>query len=323
MSVKDQAIKQIPNTLEKTELSGLGEKIPGKVRDSYVVGDKRILVTSDRLSAFDVVLTSIPFKGQVLNDMAHYWFKQTEHIIENHIIDRPHPNIFIGKQAEILPVEVVIRGYLTGSAWRDYQAGKDISGIPLPAGLKKSHKFEAPLLTPSTKAEVGEHDQPISSEEILRQGIVKEEIWKEVSEKAMELFEFGTKLAAERGLILVDTKYEFGLIDDGEGNKRLILADEVHTSDSSRYWIAESYQQAYQSGEEPKKLDKEFVRGWLIEQGYMGEGTPPDFPDDFRAQVAEKYIEAYETITGESFQAEVRDIKSEVEALGSGLKNKL
>ena len=316
-------IKQIPNTLEDTELSGLGEKIPGKVRDSYVVGDKRILVTSDRLSAFDVVLTSIPFKGQVLNDMAHYWFKQTEHIIENHIIDRPHPNIFIGKQAEILPVEVVIRGYLTGSAWRDYQAGKDISGIKLPEGLKKSHKFEVPLLTPSTKAEVGEHDQPISSEEILSQGLVKEEIWKEVSEKAMELFKFGTKLAAERGLILVDTKYEFGLISDEEGKKRLILADEVHTSDSSRYWIAESYQQAYQSGEEPKKLDKEFVRGWLIEQGYMGEGTPPEFSDDFRAQVAEKYIEAYETITGESFKAEVRDIKSEVETVGSSLSDKL
>jgi len=323
MSAPESIIGQIPNTLQNTELSGLGDKIPGKVRDSYVVGDKRVLVTSDRLSAFDVVLTTIPFKGQVLNDMAAYWFDKTKHIIENHIVDRPHPNIFIGKQAEILPVEVIVRGYLTGSAWRDYQAGKDISGIKLPEGLNKSHKFETPILTPSTKAEAGEHDEPISAEEIVKQGLVEKKIWDEAASKALELFAFGTKLAAERGLILVDTKYEFGLLDDGSGNKRLILADEVHTSDSSRYWINDSYQEAYDKGEEPKKLDKEFVRSWLMEQGYMGEGTPPEFPDDFRAQVAQKYIEAYETITGETFNVEVRNIRKEVEEVGSGLKAKL
>ena len=285
----------------------LGEKYEGKVRDCYVKGDKRILITSDRLSAFDVVLTSIPFKGQILNDMADHWFKETEDIVENHLISRPHPNVFLCKEVKILPVEVIIRGYLTGSAWRDYQAGKAISGIELPKGLKKSHRFETPILTPSTKAEKGEHDEPISSEEIVAQGLVEKKLWEEVSETALKLFERGTKKAAEQGLILVDTKYEFGLL-----NGKLVLADEVHTSDSSRYWVNESYQAAYDSGEEPHKLDKEFVRSWLIEQGYMGEGTPPKFSDDFRVDTAQKYIEAYERITGAEFSPAKGDIASSI-----------
>ncbi len=320
MISKETVLQQMSYNLDSIDIEGVGNKIPGKVRDSYVVGDKRLLVTSDRLSAFDVILSTIPFKGQVLNDMAAYWFDRTAHIIENHIISRPHPNVFLAREAEILPIEVIVRGYLTGSAWRDYHGGKDVSGIKLPEGLRKSEKFAEPLLTPSTKAAHGEHDEPISSEEIVKQGIVSAPLWEEVSQKALELFEFGSKVAAEQGLILVDTKYEFGLLDDGNGGKKLILADEVHTSDSSRYWIKDKYAEAYETGEEPPKLDKEFVRAWLIEQGYLGEGTPPSFEDDFRAEVALKYIEAFETITGQTFEAKPKNIKDDVQAAISGLK---
>ena len=301
---------QLPHTLKELNISNLGEKYEGKVRDCFVRGDKRLLVTSDRLSAFDVVLSSIPFKGQVLNDMAYHWFKETADIVQNHIIERPHPNLFVCKEVKILPVEVIIRGYLTGSAWRDYQAGKAISGIEIPKGLKKSHRFETPLITPSTKAEKGEHDEPISSEEIVSSGLVEGKLWEQVCETALALFDRGVKKAAERGLILVDTKYEFGTL-----NGELVLADEVHTSDSSRYWLESGYKEAYDSGEEPKKLDKEFVRAWLMEQGYMGEGTPPAFPDDFRVDTALKYIEAYETITGAEFQPATGDITGVVEKI--------
>lgn len=291
--------QQLPFTLNDIELP-LGEKYRGKVRDCYVKGDTRILVTSDRLSAFDRVLTTIPFKGQVLNQMASYWFRETKHLVPNHIIAEPHPNVFIGRQAKILPIEVIVRGYLTGSAWRDYQAGKDISGIVLPKGLKKSHRFETPLITPSTKAEQGFHDEPISSEEIVRKGIVEKKLWEEACEAALSLFAFGSKRANENGLILVDTKYEFGTVETN-GKQQLIVADEIHTSDSSRYWVRESYPPAYEAGEDPVMLDKEFVRRWLMEQGYMGEGTPPVFTDAFRVDTATRYIEAFERITGTAF----------------------
>ncbi len=292
---------QLPFTLQSAEFPKLGKKIPGKVRDSYVLGDRRILVTSDRLSAFDKVLTTIPFKGALLNGMAAYWFKETADIVPNHIIDHPHPNVFVAKQVEILPVEVVIRGYLTGSAWRDYEAGRDVSGIPMPKGLKRSHRFDSPLITPSTKAEAGKHDEPISSAEIVSSGLVQKKLWDEVCEKAMALFARGTKKAAERGLILVDTKYEFGVLN----GTKLILADEIHTQDSSRYWMSDSYQNAYETGVDPQMLDKEFVRRWLIERGYMGDGTPPEFPDSFRVDTALKYMDAYEKITGLKFSSEV------------------
>lgn len=293
---------QLQSTLDDLELPSLGEKYRGKVRDCYVRGTERILITSDRLSAFDKVLTTIPFKGQVLNAMASYWFKETAHLVPNHVISEPHPNIFISRQAEILPVEVIIRGYLTGSAWRDYQAGKSVSGITLPKGLKKSHRFESPLLTPSTKAEHGQHDMPISSEEIVQSGLVEKKLWEEVTEAAMKLFAFGSKRANENGLILVDTKYEFGTVQGPSGKRELIVADEIHTSDSSRYWVRDSYENAYAAGEDPMMLDKEFVRRWLIEQGYMGDGTPPSFTDEFRVDTALRYIEAFERITGTDFK---------------------
>jgi phosphoribosylaminoimidazole-succinocarboxamide synthase len=292
---------QLQYVLDEIDLPSLGEKYKGKVRDCYVVGDKRILITSDRLSAFDRVLTTVPFKGQILNQMASYWFRETAHIVPNHILAEPHPNVFIGREAKILPIEVIIRGYLTGSAWRDYQAGKAISGIELPKGLKKSHRFETPLITPSTKAEQGKHDEPISGEEIVRSGLVEKKLWEEVCEAALQLFAFGTRRAAENGLILVDTKYEFGLATDSAGKQQLIVADEIHTSDSSRYWMLNSYQAAYEQGQDPVMLDKEFVRRWLMEMGYMGEGTPPEFTSEFRVDTALKYAEAFERITGTSF----------------------
>lgn len=310
--------QQLDHTLQTIELDNLGDKIPGKVRDSYVRtaanGKKeRVLVTSDRLSAFDKILTTIPFKGQVLTQLAMHWFEETKDIVKNHIISHPHPNVMIGSEVKIIPIEVVVRGYITGSAWRDYQAGKAVSGITLPEGLRMSEKFSEPLITPSTKAEHGEHDEPISSEEILKRGIVEKELWNKVCDTALKLFKRGTEKAAERGLILVDTKYEFGVNDAGE----LVLADEVHTQDSSRYWMSDSYNARFEAGESPVMLDKEFVRGWLIKQGYMGEGTPPEFSDDVRVDTAMKYIEAYEIITGKEFVAEVGDpAESIVRAVG-------
>ncbi len=301
MVARDVVKNQIPHTIQNIQFDGLGTRYQGKVRDSFIGGDKRILIATDRLSAFDKVLTTIPFKGQILNATASYWFRETANIVPNHLIAEPHPNIFIGREVEIVPIEVVIRGYLTGSAWRDYKAGKTVSGIKLPAGMKVSQRFDKPLITPSTKESGGKHDEPISSEDVVKSGVVEKKVWDEICEKAMALFAFGTKRSLERGLLLVDTKYEFGLLKKGS-SKEVVLADEVHTQDSSRYWMADSYQQRFDAGEDPEMLDKEFVRRWLIEQGYMGDGTPPAFTEDFRVDTAMKYIQACEKITGQEFK---------------------
>jgi phosphoribosylaminoimidazole-succinocarboxamide synthase len=291
----------LKNTIQEVDLPGLGVKINGKVRDCYVRGTKRVLVSSDRLSAFDVILTTIPYKGKILNDLAAFWFEKTKHIVKNHLISRPHPNIFIGEEVEIIPIEVVVRGYLAGSAFRDYQAGKDISGIKIPSGMKKSEKFSEPLVTPSTKAIQGEHDMPISEAEIISSKIVPENIWNDVRTIALKLFNFGSNEVRKRGLILVDTKYEFGIKKYPDGTSEIILADEVHTQDSSRFWQLDTYEEMLSIGEDPEMLDKEFVRKWLIQSGYMGDGTPPKFTDAFRVQIAQRYIEAFEIITGEKF----------------------
>lgn len=301
MIERDIVKAQLKNTFTELTLNGFGEKYSGKVRDSYIVGDKRIIFTSDRLSAFDRIISSIPFKGQVLNGMASYWFAKTEHIIPNHLLAEPHPNVLISKQVNMLPVEVIVRGYLTGSAWRDYEAGNEISGIKLPKGMKRSQRFETPLLTPSTKAEMGMHDEPISCDEVVSLGLVDEALWNEVKNKALELFNFGSEDAAKRNLILVDTKYEFGTVTNPDGSKTLILADEVHTQDSSRYWVLDSYNERYNNNLEPQMLDKEFVRGHLIERGFMGDGELPLLSDEFRIDTAMKYIEAYERLTGKTF----------------------
>ena len=304
--VKEQ-LKHTVETVRPTN-SNL-QKIEGKVRDCFVIGNKRLLIATDRLSAFDVVLTTIPFKGQVLTQMARHWFEKTTHIIPNHIISYPHPNVMLTQEAEILPIEVVVRGYLTGSAWRDYEAGKKVSGIELPGGMKKSQKFQTPLITPSTKEARGKHDIPISEQEIIDKKIVDPEIWKLTRTKALELFNFGTREAAKQGLILVDTKYEFGIL---KNQNQLILADEIHTPDSSRYWISDSYQELFKKGEDPEMLDKEFVRRELISMGYMGEGNPPVLTDDFRVETSLRYIQAYEKVTGKKFEPSVGDIEKSI-----------
>jgi len=304
----DQIRAQIPHALQSTDFPGLGKRYQGKVRDSYVKGDKRVLIASDRISAFDRVLDTIPFKGEVLTRLATFWFGLTHEIIQNHIVSEPDPQVVVGKELKIIPVEVVMRGYLTGSAWRDYEAGKAISGITLPKGIKKNQKFEAPILTPSTKEEKG-HDQPISSEEVVSRGLATPEVWAKIEKAAKGLFLAGTAHATSRGLLFVDTKYEFGL--DEKGN--LVLADEIHTPDSSRYWYAKSYAERFAAGQDPESLDKEFVRRWLMERGWMGEGDAPKFDDDFKVKIARRYIGTYEELTGQPFTADVGDARKRIE----------
>ncbi len=306
---EDETIReQIGNTLEETDLP-LGRKAGGKVRDRYDVGDKLFLVTTDRISAFDRVLTTIPFKGQVLNQTSAYWFAQTRDIVPNHVIDVPDPNVLVARKLRILPVEVVIRGYLTGSAWRDYRSGNTVSGVTLPGGMKKDERFETPLFTPSTKAEEG-HDEPISEQAIVETGLLEAATLHEVKETALQLFSRGTELAARNGLILVDTKYEFGLDEDG----KVILADEIHTPDSSRYWYADTYETRLAEGRDQRMLDKEYLRQWLIrEKDWMGEGDIPRIPDEVRVEVARRYIRAYEEITGQDFDARPGPVSERME----------
>jgi phosphoribosylaminoimidazole-succinocarboxamide synthase len=303
---------QLPNTLKETRFTGLGELQRGKVRDIYrrPGGQELVLITTDRLSAFDHVLTTIPFKGEVLNRLAAFWFGKTADIIQNHVLDVPDPNTLIARVCEPLMVEVVVRGYLTGSFWRDYQAGsasKDY-GIPLPAGMKRDQRFEAPLITPSTKADVGKHDLPLSESTILA-GLVPRALWEQTRASALALFARGQEWARTRGLILVDTKYEFGLT-----NGKLMLIDEIHTPDSSRYWIADQYQRRFDAGEEQQMLDKENLRQWLIkERGFQGQGALPEIPPEVRVDLAQKYLVAYERITGTTFPGEVGPVAPRIE----------
>jgi phosphoribosylaminoimidazole-succinocarboxamide synthase len=306
--------EQLKFVLAETDFEFLGTKYEGKVRDSYIKGDRRYLVTTDRLSCFDVVVTLVPFKGQVLNQLAVNWFEQSSDIIANHLIDNPDPSVMVVKNCQILPIEVVVRGYLAGSAWRDYVAGKAISGVVLPPGMKNYQRLASPLLTPSTKAERGTHDEPISEKEVVSRGIVDSKIWQQVHETALALFNLGTKRAAERGLILADTKYEFGLYEG-----KLILADEIHTLDSSRFWVVSDFEQKVSAGQAPTMLDKEPTRQWLISQGYQGNGPIPKFSDDHRVEIAKHYIDSYEKITGKIFSAKVGDVRSRIlGALGVG-----
>lgn len=290
-------LTQLPFCLTETHLDFLGKRYAGKVRDSYSRDGKRYLITTDRLSCFDVIVTSVPFKGQVLTQLALYWFKKAASIIPVHVLDNPDPNVIVGVEASVVPIEVVVRGYLTGSAWRDYEAGKPVSGITLPKGMKKSQRFDTPLLTPSTKAEKGSHDMPIGEAEIVSQGIVAASVWNEIRTAALKLFAMGSEEVAKRGLLLVDTKYEFG-IKDG----KVMLVDEMHTLDSSRFWDASEYQARFEAGEDQVMLDKEPTRQWLISQGFMGEGVVPQFTDEHRVSIAQHYIQSYERITGVPFE---------------------
>ena len=294
--------QQIPFTLEETDFPTLGNKYRGKVRDNYIKEDQRVLITTDRISAFDRVLTTLPFKGQVLNGLASFWFHKTKSIIENAVKDYPDPNVMVAKECKVYPVEMVIRGYLAGSGWRDYKAGNPISGIKLPGGLRKSEKFDEPIVTPSTKAEEG-HDMPISKEEILKQGIVDKETYEVMEEATLKLFAIGTKFLKERGLIFVDTKYEFG--NDGEG---VVLVDEIHTPDSSRFWYADTYEERLEKEEDQAMLDKEYIRTWLMEKGFMGDGEIPEIPDDIKVEAMSRYIKAYSQITGQDFDSKVGNV---------------
>jgi phosphoribosylaminoimidazole-succinocarboxamide synthase len=268
----------------------------GKVRDVVDLGEELLITTTDRISAFDSVLGTIPCKGEVLNTLSLFWFRATSDIIANHIREELSARTVRGVTCRVLPVEVVVRGYLTGSAWRDYQKGTTVSGISLPPGMRFNERFETPLLTPSTKEEAGAHDRPISREEIIASGKVEKRLWERIEEVSRALFRRGTEMAARQGLILVDTKYEFGL-----HGADLTLADELHTPDSSRYWFADTWEQLFRDGAPQRELDKEYLRQWLLARGWKGDGQAPVIPDEVRIEVARKYIAAWEKITGGEF----------------------
>jgi phosphoribosylaminoimidazole-succinocarboxamide synthase len=294
---QDQLITAIPYALQKVDLVGWGEKQSGKVRDIYAMDGKRILIATDRVSAFDRVLGAIPFKGQVLNQLSAWWFDQVRDVVESHVIDVPDPNVTVAHEAEPLSVEVIVRGYITGvtstSLWTLYASGeRKPYGVELPDGLQKNDPLPTPIITPTTKATGGAHDERLTRDEIMNGGLVERGLWEQVEASALAIFKRGQEVAAKAGLILVDTKYEFGLVDG-----RLVLIDEVHTPDSSRYWTAESCG----PGKEPKNFDKEILREWFVAQGYRGEGQAPTMPDEVIATVAARYITAYEHLTGQPF----------------------
>jgi phosphoribosylaminoimidazole-succinocarboxamide synthase len=309
MMTDEKLHAQLPHTLRQLDLPGLGDLYRGKVRDNYSRGDRIVMVTTDRISAFDHVLGTIPFKGEILSRLTTFWFEKVKDIAPTHIVDVPDPSVMVVKRAKALPIEIVIRGYITGSLWRDYQAGKaGAYGIAWPAGLRKDQRFDRPIITPSTKAEYGQHDEPISEAEILSKGIVAPEIWREATAIAHRLFERGQTWARTRGLILVDTKYEMGIADG-----KLVVIDEIHTPDSSRYWIADGYEERFAQGAEQEMLDKENIRQWLIkEHGFSGHGKPPALTDDVRVMLARKYIEAFERLTGETFTSDVGSVEDRI-----------
>ncbi len=305
------------NTIVDTNYNFPNQKsvYKGKVREVYNINDNLlVMIATDRLSAFDVVMPKgIPFKGQILNQIAAKMMKATEDLVPNWLIATPDPNVAVGHLCDPFKVEMVIRGYLSGHASREYKAGKRIlCGVTMPDGMKENDKFPEPIITPSTKADNGEHDEDISREEILANGIVNEEDYLVLEEYTHKLFQRGTEIAAEQGLILVDTKYEFGKTKDG----KIVLIDEIHTPDSSRYFYAEGYAERQQNDEPQKQLSKEFVRQWLISNGFQGkEGQQiPEMTDEYIHSVSERYIELYENITGVSFiKADVSEVEKRIE----------
>jgi phosphoribosylaminoimidazole-succinocarboxamide synthase len=314
MLSNEEILEQIPYCLKGTDFSGLGNRYEGKVRDNYSKDGKRFLIATDRLSAFDRVITLIPFKGQVLNQMAEFWFKKTSDIVGNHVIEFPDPNVVLARECKPLPLEMVVRGYLTGvtstSVWTHYKnGGRNFCGNELPEGMKWNQMFENPILTPSTKAEHGDHDESVSPEELLKRTGLSKEKYDFVADVSLRLFARGQEVAAKQGIILVDTKYEFG--EDEDGN--IVLIDEIHTPDSSRFWFSADYQKLFEAGEDQKKVDKEYLRRWLAEEkNFTGEGEVPEVPVDVRVETARRYIEAYELVTGQSFDASVGDVYERV-----------
>lgn len=305
------------NTLIRTDFQFPGQKsvYKGKVRDVYTLADDRLLmIASDRLSAFDVVMPKgIPFKGQILNQIATKMMERTADIVPNWLEATPDPNVAIGKNCEPFKVEMVIRGYLSGHAAREYKAGKrSLCGVDMPEGMKENDKFSEPIITPATKAEMGDHDEDISREDIISKSIVSEEDYLQLENYTRKLFQRGSEIADQQNLILVDTKYEFGKTSEGE----IVLIDEIHTPDSSRYFYKEGYEERQAKGEAQKQLSKEFVRQWLISNGFQGlEGQDvPLMSDEYIESVSERYIELYENITGDTFRkADISNIESRIE----------
>ena len=303
------------NALTNTEFNFENQKnvYHGKVRDVYTIGDdKLVMVATDRISAFDVVLPKgIPFKGQMLNQIAAKFLDATADIVPNWKLATPDPMVTVGVMCEGFPVEMIVRGYLCGSAWRAYKSGvREICGVKLPEGMRENEKFPQPIITPTTKAEIGEHDADISKEEILAQGLATPEEYELLEKYTLALFQRGTEIAAERGLILVDTKYEFGKHDG-----KIYLMDEIHTPDSSRYFYAEGYEERLAKGEKQKQLSKEFVREWLMANGFQGQDGQqvPEMTPEIVASITERYIELYENIVGEKFEkAECDDVEARI-----------
>jgi phosphoribosylaminoimidazole-succinocarboxamide synthase len=294
-------------TLSDAFIPELPGRYKGKVRENYDLADgRRIIIATDRLSAFDIILTSIPFKGEILTQTARYWFEETADICPNHVLEYPDPNVVVGTRLHILPVEIVVRGYLAGttstSILTRYRRGeRDMYGMRLPDGLRDNEKLAEPVITPTSKAADGAHDEPLSRAEILEQGLLTQAQWDTVSDYALRLFARGQARAAERGLILADTKYEFGT----DKNGKIILADEIHTPDSSRYWIAASYGQALASGTRPDSFDKDFIRSWVAARCDPYKDPIPKIPDEIVEQASNVYAQAYEAIRGKAFIPDV------------------
>lgn len=313
MIADDQIRAAIPGALNHVDISGIGTRLEGKVRDMYKMDDRRVLITTDRVSAFDRVLGTIPFKGQVLTQLSAWWFDQLSDVVGHHLIDLPDPNVMLAHEAQTLPVEVIVRGYITGSTstslWTLYKDGVDRPyGLDLPKGLVKNSRLPHPVITPTTKAERGEHDERLTCDEVLERGLVEPGLWDQVQTVALEIFRRGQEVADKAGLILVDTKYEFGMI----GGK-LCLIDEVHTPDSSRYWVKDSYDAAMAAGEAPKQFDKEHLRLWLKSVGYSGDGPNPPLTEDIKAEVSARYISAYERLTGLEFVPGAQPVAARIE----------
>lgn len=302
--ITDQIIKsQLNNTLNQINLPIPGEKYSGKVRDNYYDESTgiRTIIATDRLSAFDRVITTIPFKGQLLNQMSVFWFEKTKKIAKNHIIDCPDPNVVRVQNCNSFPVEMVVRSYITGSLWRAYEKNESVYGLNFPKGLKKNQKLPELMITPTTKAKEG-HDMPISRKEIIDQKLVEADTYCALEEKTIKLFEFASKFCEQNNLILVDCKFEFGINKDGE----ILVIDEIFTPDASRFWILDTYNGKFAKSLEPDILDKEFFRAWLInERKYSGDGPIPDVPDDIKVEFVKRYVQSYEMITGQSFKPDI------------------
>ncbi len=293
--------RSIPLALKKIDIAWPYTHTSGKVRESFALPDKRrLLLTTDRLSAFDRILTAVPFKGQVLNQLSAFWFEQTADLIPNHVLDAPDPNVLLATECEPFPIEVIVRGYISGvtktALWYRYSLGeRSIYGYDFPDGLQKNDALPTPIITPTTK---GETDERITCAEVVERGLLDAETWEQLQAAALAIFARGQEIARKGGLILVDTKYEFGRAPDG----RVMLIDEVHTPDSSRFWVAETYEARLAAGEEPDNFDKEFLRLWYAERGYRGDGEPPAPTDELIVQVSQRYIACYEKLTGKTFE---------------------